>query len=135
MQELAQAEARRPFELAAGAAVAALQLLRLGEQRHGGAAEYAPHHQRRLVRPACWRCASLATLYRAFAQGQPSPLPDLPVQYADYAVWQRHWLQGERLQSQLAFWKQRLSGLAPLESPSDRPRPAVPTFPRRPRCR
>ena len=70
----------------------------------------------------------LAALYRAFAQGQPSPLPELPVQYADYAVWQRQWLQGERLQSQLAYWKQRLAGLAPLELPTDRPRPAVQTF-------
>ena len=125
MQELAQAEARRPFELAAGP-LWRLRLLRLGEQRH--VVLLSMHH----IISDGWSVGvlvrELAALYRAFAQGQPSPLPELPVQYADYAVWQRQWLQGERLQTQLAYWKQRLAGLAPLELPSDRPRPAVQTF-------
>src|SRR5262249_52576016 len=68
----------------------------------------------------------LATLYAAFSKGEPSPLPDLPIQYADYAGWQRDRLQGDVLEAQLDYWKQRLSGMAPvLDFPFDRPRPAV----------
>ena len=71
----------------------------------------------------------LAALYEAFRQGQPSPLPELPVQYADYAVWQRGWLQGEVLEAQLGYWKQQLAGAPPrLELPTDQPRPAVQSF-------
>ena len=59
----------------------------------------------------------------------PRPLPELPVQYADYAVWQRNWLQGEVLEQQLAYWKQRLEGAPPLLLlPTDRPRPPKPSF-------
>ena len=50
----------------------------------------------------------LWTLYDAYTNGRPSPLQDLPVQYADYAVWQREWLQGEVLESQLSYWKKQL---------------------------
>ena len=64
-------------------------------------------------------------LYRAFRDGKPSPLSELPLQYADYAVWQRQWLQGEVLQQQLTYWKDRLAGLQHLELPTDRPRPPV----------
>jgi amino acid adenylation domain-containing protein len=70
----------------------------------------------------------VSSLYEAFVQGQPSPLPPLPLQYADYAVWQRQWLQGAVLDEQLAWWRQRLSGLSPLELPTDKPRPPVQTF-------
>jgi amino acid adenylation domain-containing protein len=68
----------------------------------------------------------VAALYSAFSQGQPSPLPELPVQYADYAVWQRSWLHGDSLEQQLSWWRQHLEG-APhaLELPTDFPRPAV----------
>ncbi|MEQ8997813.1 MAG: amino acid adenylation domain-containing protein [Coleofasciculus sp. B1-GNL1-01] len=52
----------------------------------------------------------LATLYEAFSQGQPSPLPELPIQYTDFAVWQRQWLQGEVLENQLSYWRQQLAG-------------------------
>ena len=71
----------------------------------------------------------LAALYEAFSQGSESPLADLPLQYADYAVWQRQHLQGKRLQKQLDYWKNRLEG-APtsLDLMTDRPRPAVQTF-------
>ncbi|BAU65716.1 amino acid adenylation domain-containing protein [Stanieria sp. NIES-3757] len=58
--------------------------------------------------------AEVATLYKAFAQQQPSPLPELPIQYADYAVWQREWLQGEVLEKQLHYWKQKLGGKLPV---------------------
>ena len=60
---------------------------------------------------------------------QPSPLPELPIQYADFAVWQRQWLQEARLAAPLAYWKQQLDGSpAVLALPTDRPRPAVNTF-------
>ncbi|HEX2076352.1 MAG TPA: amino acid adenylation domain-containing protein, partial [Longimicrobium sp.] len=67
----------------------------------------------------------LGALYAAFARGEPSPLAELPVQYADYAVWQRAWLAGEVLEEQIAYWKERLTGAPPLlEIPLDRPRAA-----------
>ncbi|WP_225888940.1 non-ribosomal peptide synthase/polyketide synthase [Myxococcus xanthus] len=68
----------------------------------------------------------VAALYRAFSQGQVSPLSPLPLQYVDYAAWQRDWLRGEALAAQLAYWQTRLEG-APraLDLPTDRPRPAV----------
>jgi amino acid adenylation domain-containing protein len=71
----------------------------------------------------------LASLYEAFSQGRPSPLPELPIQYADFACWQRQWLAGEVLDAEIAYWKERLAGAPPrLELPTDRPRPAVQTF-------
>ncbi|MBA2283897.1 MAG: amino acid adenylation domain-containing protein, partial [Ktedonobacteraceae bacterium] len=70
----------------------------------------------------------LTTLYEAFLKSKPSPLPLLPLQYADYALWQREWLQGEMLETQLAYWRQTLARLAPLELPTDHPRPLVQTL-------
>jgi amino acid adenylation domain-containing protein len=71
----------------------------------------------------------LAALYAAFSQEKPAPLPELPIQYADFAIWQRNWLQGEVLQSQLDYWQQQLGENLPvLELPIDRPRPPVQTF-------
>ena len=68
----------------------------------------------------------LGALYAAFARGEGDPLPPLPVQYADYAVWQREQLQGEALDRQIGYWKERLAGApALLELPTDRPRPPV----------
>lgn len=69
------------------------------------------------------------TLYEAFVQGQPSPLPPLKIQYADFASWQRNWLSGARLDNQLAYWKNKLAGVpALIDLPTDRPRPPVQTF-------
>src|SRR2546427_15370 len=73
-----------------------------------------------------WR--ELATLYRAFAEGKPNPLPELPSQYADCVVWQRQWLKGAAAENHLAYWKQQLSDVSALELPMDRPRPAVQSF-------
>jgi amino acid adenylation domain-containing protein len=71
----------------------------------------------------------VAALYTAFCAGKPSPLPQLPIQYADFAVWQRQWLEGEGLKNQLVYWKQQLSGELPiLQLPTDRPRPTVQTY-------
>ena len=71
----------------------------------------------------------VATLYTAFCAGRPSPLPQLPIQYADFALWQRKWLEAEALKNQLAYWQKQLSGELPiLQLPTDRPRPAVQTY-------
>ena len=71
----------------------------------------------------------LTTLYSAFINNQPSPLPELPIQYIDFAIWQRQWLQGKVLETQLAYWRQKLSGVLPvLQLPTDYPRGRVQTF-------
>ncbi|MEH2235450.1 condensation domain-containing protein, partial [Nostoc sp.] len=71
----------------------------------------------------------LSSLYQAFCTGNPSPLAELPIQYADFAIWQRKWLSGEILENQLNYWKQQLSG-APelLQLPTDRTRPGIQTY-------
>jgi amino acid adenylation domain-containing protein len=72
--------------------------------------------------------AELALLYRAFASGSTLSLPELPVQYGDYALWERRRLQGPRLETLLAHWRRRLAGLERFELPLDRPRPVQQTF-------
>ncbi|HZH31547.1 MAG TPA: amino acid adenylation domain-containing protein [Pyrinomonadaceae bacterium] len=70
----------------------------------------------------------VAALYEAFSRGEPSPLPELQIQYADYSAWQRQRLQGEVLDQQLSYWKKQLGGELPvLELPTDRPRAAMPS--------
>ena len=123
---LAQAAVRRPFDLATGPLLRAV-LLRLSADERILA--FAVHHivadgwsLRVLVR-------ELTSLYQAFLRGLPSPLAALPVQYADYALAEREWLDGEALAPQLEFWRRQLAGLAGvLELPADRPRPEVQTF-------
>ncbi len=70
----------------------------------------------------------LSTLYEAFVQHRPSPLPELAIQYADHTIWQRNWLQGEALERHLAFWKNQLAGLQPLELPIDKVRPSLQSY-------
>lgn len=71
----------------------------------------------------------LAAFYEAFSNNKPSPLSELPIQYADFALWQQQWLKGESLDAQLAYWKQQLGNSPPvLQLPADFPRPAVQTF-------
>ncbi len=120
----AAAEAARPFDLAAGPLLRST-LLRLGADDH--ALLFTMHH----VVSDGWSLGVLVrevtTLYDAFARGAESPLAPLPVQYADYAVWQRAWLTGDVLDAQLGYWRTKLDGAPPvLELPTDRPRPAVP---------
>ena len=124
--ELATAEAQLPFDLARGPLLRAT-LLRLGEAEH--VLLVTMHH----IASDGWSLGVLVqeveTLYTAFSLGRPSPLPELPVQYADYAQWQREWLSGEVLAEQLNYWKRQLAGAPPvLELPTDRPRPAVQSF-------
>jgi amino acid adenylation domain-containing protein len=120
---LAAAEARRQFDLAGGRLLRA-GLLRLGAEEH--VALLTLHH----VVGDAWSMnlllRELTALYQAFAAGRPSPLGALAVQYADYAVWQRGWLQGEVLEEHLSYWRRQLAG-APQELglPSDLPPPAV----------
>jgi amino acid adenylation domain-containing protein len=71
----------------------------------------------------------LSVLYPAYAAGEPSPLPQLPVQYADVAAWQRAWMEGAVLDRLLAYWRPRLMGLPPLDLPTDRPRTATAGLP------
>ncbi|MCP3170216.1 non-ribosomal peptide synthetase, partial [Myxococcus qinghaiensis] len=126
LQRRVDEEARRPFNLAHGPLLR-ITLLRLGEQRH--VLLLTMHH----IISDGWSIDVLvretAALYAAFSSGQPSPLPELSIQYADYATWQRTWLQGEALDTQISWWKEHLAGVAPLlELPTDFPRPAVQGF-------
>jgi amino acid adenylation domain-containing protein len=123
---LAAEDAARPFELSRGPLVRA-SLLRLGEDSH--VLLLCMHH----IISDGWSMGVLvrevASLYQAFSAGQPSPLPELPLQYADFAAWQRQWLQGEALDAQLDWWRQQLEGAPPLlELPTDRPRPPTQSF-------
>jgi amino acid adenylation domain-containing protein len=116
-------EALRPFDLSRGP-LFRLLLLRLGATEH--VAIFSMHH----IISDEWSLGAmareLAALYAAFSQGQPSPLEELPIQYADFAHWQREWLQGEALETQLAYWRERLGGKLPsLQLPFDYPRPAA----------
>src|SRR5262249_36296234 len=67
-------------------------------------------------------------LYRAYSMGESSPLDELPIQYADFAVWQKGWLKGEVLEERLDYWRKQLAGMEDLDLPTDHPRPAVPSY-------
>ncbi len=118
------AEGRRPFDLRRGPLLRTV-LLRFGPDRHQLLINL--HH---IVADGVSVEVferELAALYAAFAAGQPSPLPELPLQYPDFAVWQRHLLVGEELERQAAYWRVRLADPQATELPADRPRPAVRT--------
>jgi amino acid adenylation domain-containing protein len=119
-------EAARPFDLSRGPVLRA-QLLRLAAHRH--VLLLNVHH----IAGDGWSMGvfarELVALYQAFASGAPSPLPELPIQYGDFAVWQRRWLQGEALAFRLGYWRRHLAAApAVLELPCDRPRPAIERF-------
>ena len=100
-------EAQRPFDLSAGPLFRAV-LVQLSQEEH--VLVVVMHH----IITDGWSLGvftrELEALYAAFSEGKPSPLPDLPIQYADYAAWQRERLQGEVLERQLAYWKKQLGG-------------------------
>lgn len=127
-------EAQRPFDLAQGPMLRT-SLLRLGEKEH--VLLLTMHH----IVSDGWSAGILFRELRALYEGfstnlstdfsadQPPPLPELPIQYADYAVWQREWLQGEVLKRQLAYWQEQLGGdLLVTELPMDRSQPAEQNF-------
>jgi amino acid adenylation domain-containing protein len=124
VQRLANQEARWVFDLAQP--LLRLRLLKLNETDH--ILLVTMHH----IIADRWSLGifiqELKQLYEAFSRQQPSPLSPLPIQYADFSIWQRQWLQGAELEKQLTYWRQQLNSLPVLNLPSDRPRPAVPTF-------
>ncbi|MFD2169209.1 amino acid adenylation domain-containing protein [Tumebacillus lipolyticus] len=122
MRRHMQAEAVRPFDLQEGPLVR-FTLLRLNQDDH--VLLLNMHH----IVSDGWSMGvfiqEFAALYEAYRAGLPSPLPELAIQYADYAVWQRNWLTGDVLQAQLDYWKEQLGGeRTVLRLPTDRPRPA-----------
>src|SRR6185369_10834910 len=127
---LAREEALRPFDLAGDPMLRGV-LLRLADSGETGDHVLALtlHH----IASDGWSMGILvrevAALYAAFAAGLPSPLPALPVQYTNFAVWQHSWLHGEVLENEIDFWRRQLAGLPPLlELPTDRPRPAAQSY-------
>jgi len=122
-RRLAYAEARRPFDLQAGPLVRGT-LIRLEQRDH--VVLLTMHH----IVCDGWSLGvltrELAAFYRALVEGRPAVLPDLPVQYADYAAWQQEWLTGQRLESQLDYWRKQLAGAPDVTRlPLDRPRTAA----------
>ncbi len=125
-QRLADQDAREPFSLEKGPLLRATMLV-LGAEDH--VLLFNVHH----IVCDGWSLALLfhemSELYRAFAADQPSPLPDIPIQYPDYTLWQKEWLKGGELDRQLGYWRDRLGGELPvLELPGDRGRPPLQTF-------
>ncbi|HWP44056.1 MAG TPA: amino acid adenylation domain-containing protein, partial [Blastocatellia bacterium] len=119
-------EASRGFDLREGPLIRG-KLLRLGEEDH--VLLLTMHH----IISDGWSIGVLinevSALYSAFSKGEPSPLEDLPIQYADYAVWQRDYMKGEKLEKQLSYWTEHLAGELPtLQLQTDFPRPPVQTY-------
>ncbi|HKS09648.1 MAG TPA: amino acid adenylation domain-containing protein [Pyrinomonadaceae bacterium] len=124
--QLANAALDQPFDLETGPLVR-LEVIRHSDQKYSVLCVL--HH---IVSDGWSRgvlIREVTALYQAFGRGEPSPLPELKIQYGDYAVWQRERLQGDKLERELDFWKEELSG-APLllDLPTDRPRPPVQTY-------
>ena len=121
-RRLASAEIEKPFDLTADFPLRTL-LIRLGEHEH--ILVITLHH----IAADGWSMgvlvSQLSSLYRAFSTGHPSPLLNLPIQYADYAQWQRQWLEQQEFESQIRYWKRQLADLPVIELPTDRPRPHV----------
>ncbi|HXM56250.1 MAG TPA: amino acid adenylation domain-containing protein, partial [Candidatus Dormibacteraeota bacterium] len=122
LERLAAAEAARPFDIARDPPLRA-RVVRLGQRDH--TLLLTVHH----IAADGWSLGVLAgelsELYAAHAAGRQPALPAPPIQYADYAAWQRERLQGEALARELGHWRERLRDLAPLALPTDRPRPAA----------
>ncbi|MFO0760432.1 MAG: amino acid adenylation domain-containing protein [Byssovorax sp.] len=117
------AEANKPFDLQRGP-VLRPSLYQLDDEDH--ALLLSMHHAVADVWALGVFRAELASLYVAFRDGEPSPLSELPIQYADYSVWQRQWLSGPVFDEQMAYWKKQLDGMPKLlDLPLDRPRPPV----------
>ncbi|HNJ42927.1 MAG TPA: condensation domain-containing protein, partial [Acidobacteriota bacterium] len=123
IEEFLAREGRKPFQLTTGPLLR-VALIQLAPE--SSILFFAVHH----IISDGWSLEifgrELALLYRAFSKGEPSPLRPLPIQYADFAVWQRSWLQGDVLKAHLNYWREQLTGApAVLELPTDAPRPEV----------
>ena len=123
---LATEEAEKPFNLARGPLLR-VKLLRLADDDH--VLLITMHH----IISDGWSIkvfiGEMEELYEAHTKRQQATLPELPIQYADFALWQRSWLQGEKLEEQLSYWRTQLADAPPvLDLPTDRPRPAFKTF-------
>jgi amino acid adenylation domain-containing protein/non-ribosomal peptide synthase protein (TIGR01720 family) len=122
VRQLAGEEAAKPFDLTRSP-ILRVQLIQLGAEEH--VVLLTMHH----IISDGWSMGvfinEVVTLYRAYCEDRESPLPELSVQYADFALWQRGWLQGEALDQQLRYWEKQLRGVATLELPADRPRPLL----------
>ena len=126
VRRLTVAEARLSFDLSRGPMLR-VKLLRLGPEEH--IVLLTMHH----IASDGWSIGVLVrevvALYEPYSKGKESPLPDLVIQYADFANWQRQWLRGEVLEEQLEYWKRQLSGALPeLKLPADRPHPATRSY-------
>jgi amino acid adenylation domain-containing protein len=124
--ELAAEESAKPFDLSRGPLLR-MRLLKLGPDHH--VALFTVHH----IISDGWSMGVLvrevAALYAAFVEDKTSPLPELPIQYADFAAWQQEWLRGSVLEDHFDYWKQQLEGApATLDLPTDKPRPPVQQF-------
>jgi len=118
--------AQSTFDLSKGPLVKAI-VLKLAAEQH--VLSLTMHHIVSDGWSADILLQELTTLYAAYAAGEPSPLPELPIQYADFAHWQREWLNGETLNEQLEYWRRQLAGAPVLpQLPTDRVRPAVQTY-------
>ena len=122
LRALVVRETQRPFQLETDRPMR-LMLLRVSEQEHF--LLLVAHHI--VCDGASLRVVvqELGTLYQAYVKGRQSPLPELALQYADYAVWQQQWLQGAVVEQELEYWRKQLAYLEPLDLPTDRPRPAA----------
>ena len=123
---VSRATAAEPLDLARGPLLR-IRLVRLSAQEH--LIVFAMHH----IIADGWSLGiffrEMAALYASLSEGRPAPLPALPVQYGDYAAWQRAWMQGEVMERHLSYWKRQLAGAPPLlRLPTDRPRPPVQTY-------
>jgi amino acid adenylation domain-containing protein/FkbM family methyltransferase len=126
VRQLATEETTTGFDLSAGPLMR-VRVLRLGDEHH--VMLFNTHHSISDGWSMGVLVREVAALYSAFTAGEPSPLPELTVQYADFAAWQRDWLKGETLEKHLDYWKRQLGGApAVLELPSTRTRPAIQQF-------
>jgi hypothetical protein len=125
VERIARAEASHPFDLGRGPLVR-MKLLRLSEQKH--VLLVTIHHIIFDGWSGTVMMQEFNQLYSAFARGEPSPLPALEIQYADFALWERTWLHGAALDEHLAYWRRQLADLPVLELPLDRPRPPIKSY-------
>lgn len=121
----AREELSQPFDLTSGPLLRSM-LLRLGDEEH--ILFCTVHH----IAFDAWSTGifyrEMSVLYESYTRGAALSLPELPMQYKDFSVWQRKWLQGEKLDEQVGFWKDHLRGAETLELPTDHPRPPVQTY-------